>query len=155
MCTCNSKNFISMHLSSSSIVSYAPKTFHYKKFLSSLYSHLKSPSVLFHLLEDVGLTAVLCVSLCSRDSKKSKGKKQYTKKEVIGIIGSGKTRTLSEFTDSRWSIVNSPWSIQLPSTNNDDGHLLELTGPKTVSVPFYRIKPPSRCGDSLFTALYV
>lgn len=50
---------------------------------------------------------------------------------------SGETSTLAEFAESKWSIVNSPWSLKLPNTNDDDGHLLELTGPQTVSVlPF-------------------
>lgn len=56
---------------------------------------------------------------------------------MVGLLGSGETRNLAEFSESEWSLVNSPWSLKLPKTKNDDGHLLELTGPQTVSVlPF-------------------
>ncbi|KAK6151071.1 hypothetical protein DH2020_016003 [Rehmannia glutinosa] len=67
-----------------------------------------------------------------RDIKKSKGKKACRKRVVVGIMESGETCTLAEFSESEWTIVNSPWSLKLPNTNNDDGHLLELTGPQTV-----------------------
>ncbi|KAL3844933.1 hypothetical protein ACJIZ3_002336 [Penstemon smallii] len=73
----------------------------------------------------------LVMSLQMRDSKKPKGKKKLAR-EVVCIMESGETRTLAEFAESEWSIVNSPWSLQLPNTNNDDGHILELTGPHTV-----------------------
>ncbi|KAG8384191.1 hypothetical protein BUALT_Bualt04G0092400 [Buddleja alternifolia] len=74
----------------------------------------------------------LVLSLQMRDSKKSKGKKECTRRAVVGIMGSGETRTLAEFAEAEWSLVNSPWSLQLPTIDSDDGHLLELTGPQTV-----------------------
>lgn len=51
----------------------------------------------------------------------------------------GKTRTLAEFAESKWSMVDSPWSLKLPNANNDDGHLLEMTGPHTVSIIHFYI----------------
>lgn len=59
---------------------------------------------------------------------------------MVGIMDSGKACTLAEFADSKWSMVNSPWSLKLPSTNNDDGHLFEMNGPHTVRIlHFYLI----------------
>lgn len=49
-------------------------------------------------------------------------------------MASGKSCTLAEFTGSKWSMVNSPWSVKLPNSNNDDGHIFELIGPHTVSI---------------------
>ncbi|KAK4410110.1 Glycine-rich domain-containing protein 2 [Sesamum angolense] len=74
----------------------------------------------------------LVMSLQMRNSKKSRGKGENVRKEVVGITESGEKCTLAELTESKWSLVNSPWSLQFPITNNDDGHLLELTGPLTV-----------------------
>ncbi|CAA3015352.1 Hypothetical predicted protein [Olea europaea subsp. europaea] len=72
------------------------------------------------------------INLQVRYSKKSKSKKNNIRREVVGIPKSGETITLAEFVEKQWSLINSPWSLQLPCTNNDDGHLLELTGPRTV-----------------------
>ncbi|KAL0461918.1 UNVERIFIED_CONTAM: Glycine-rich domain-containing protein 2 [Sesamum latifolium] len=74
----------------------------------------------------------LVMSLHMRNSKKSRGKGESMRKEVVGITESGEKCTLAEFAESKWSLVNSPWSLRFPITNNDDGHLLELIGPQTV-----------------------
>ncbi|KAL0450088.1 UNVERIFIED_CONTAM: Glycine-rich domain-containing protein 1 [Sesamum latifolium] len=74
----------------------------------------------------------LVLSLQMRDLRKSKGKKECRRRVVVGIMESGETCTLAESADSEWSMVNSPWSLKLPNINNDDGHILELTGPQTV-----------------------
>ncbi|KAK4477409.1 hypothetical protein RD792_016630 [Penstemon davidsonii] len=74
----------------------------------------------------------LVMSLEMRDLKKAQGEKECRRREVVGIMESGETRILAEFAESEWSIVNSSWSLQFPSRNNDDGHLLELTGPQTI-----------------------
>lgn len=76
-----------------------------------------------------------------RDSKNSKGKIRSLRREVIGTIESGEKFTLAEFAQSEWSIVNSPWSLQLPNKNNDDGHLLELNGPHTVGHIIFSATP--------------
>ncbi|GER30738.1 hypothetical protein STAS_06697, partial [Striga asiatica] len=77
-------------------------------------------------------TGNLVLSLHMRDFKKSKDKKECRKRTVVGITGKGETCTLAEFVESEWSIVDSPWSLKLPDTTDDDGHLLELIGPHTV-----------------------
>ncbi|KAI3462624.1 hypothetical protein Pfo_019287 [Paulownia fortunei] len=82
-----------------------------------------------HVIDEAGN---LVMSLQMRDSKKSKGKIEGMRREVVGTMESGEKCILAEFAESEWSIINSPWSLQLPNTNNDDGHLLELTGPQTV-----------------------
>ncbi|KAL0431416.1 UNVERIFIED_CONTAM: Glycine-rich domain-containing protein 2 [Sesamum radiatum] len=74
----------------------------------------------------------LVMSLHMRNSKKSRGKGESMRKEVVGITESAEKCTLAEFAESKWSLVNSPWSLRFPITNNDDGHLLELIGPQTV-----------------------
>lgn len=53
---------------------------------------------------------------------------------MVGITESGETCTLAEFTETQWSMVNSPWSLKVPNTKTDDDHLLEVTGPHTVSI---------------------
>ncbi|KAL6512958.1 hypothetical protein OROHE_019748 [Orobanche hederae] len=72
------------------------------------------------------------MSLHTRDSKKSKGKIEGMRREVVGLMESGQKCTLAEFAGTKWSMVNSPWSLQLSNAHNDDGHLLELIGPQTV-----------------------
>ncbi|KAG6394310.1 hypothetical protein SASPL_144894 [Salvia splendens] len=74
----------------------------------------------------------MVLNLHMRDQHKSKGKKESIRKVVVRIMDSGKACTLAEFAESKWSMVNSPWSLKLPNTNNDDGHLFEMTGPHTV-----------------------
>ncbi|EYU41349.1 hypothetical protein ABFS82_12G024600 [Erythranthe guttata] len=74
----------------------------------------------------------LIMSLQTRVSKKSKGKIGSMRREVVGTTESGERCKLAVFAESKWSIVNSPWSLKLPNKNNDDGHFLELTGPHTV-----------------------
>ncbi|XP_057784319.1 glycine-rich domain-containing protein 1-like [Salvia miltiorrhiza] len=74
----------------------------------------------------------MVLNLHMRDQQKSKGKKESRRKVVVGIMDSGKTCNLAEFAESKWSMVNSPWSLKLPNGNNDDGHLFEMTGPQTV-----------------------
>lgn len=61
------------------------------------------------------------------------GNKGCKRRQVIGTTAAGETLTLAESADSEWSMVNSPWFLQLPSSNDDDGHILQLTGPHTVS----------------------
>ncbi|KAG6436864.1 hypothetical protein SASPL_101768 [Salvia splendens] len=74
----------------------------------------------------------MLLNLHMRDLHKSRGKKECRRRVVIGNMTSGKSCTLAEFTGSKWSMVNSPWSVKLPNANNDDGHIFELTGPHTV-----------------------
>ncbi|KAH6759921.1 DNA-binding protein [Perilla frutescens var. frutescens] len=74
----------------------------------------------------------MVLNLQMRDLQKSKGKKECRRRVVVGVMDSGKTCTLAEFAESKWSMVNSPWSLKLPNANNDDGHLLEMTGPHAV-----------------------
>ncbi|XP_057784320.1 glycine-rich domain-containing protein 1-like [Salvia miltiorrhiza] len=74
----------------------------------------------------------MVLNLHMRELQKSRGKKECRRRVVVGIMASGKTSTLAEFAGSKWSMVNSPWSVKLPNANNDDGHLFELTGPHTV-----------------------
>lgn len=82
-----------------------------------------------------------------RASKKGIGRKELIRRVVVGMMDSGKKCTLAESIDSGWSLVNSPWSLLLPNTNNDDGHLFELTGPQTVSFPLEpRILPKKYYG---------
>ncbi|XP_073151155.1 glycine-rich domain-containing protein 1-like isoform X4 [Henckelia pumila] len=72
------------------------------------------------------------ISLKIRGFKKLKGKKTIVRRELVGIMQSGETCTLAEFSDSKWSFVNSTWSLQFPSSKQDDGHLLALIGPQNV-----------------------
>ncbi|KAL1545207.1 glycine-rich domain-containing protein 1-like [Salvia divinorum] len=74
----------------------------------------------------------MLLNLHIRDLHKSRGKKECRRRVLIGNMVSGKSCTLAEFTGSKWSMVNSPWSVKIPNANNDDGHLFELTGPHTV-----------------------
>lgn len=48
---------------------------------------------------------------------------------------SGETRTLAEYMENGWSFMDNLWLLHLPSkSKNDDGHIFELTGTKTVSI---------------------
>lgn len=74
----------------------------------------------------------LVMSLQMRSSKKLMGNKGCKRRQVTGTTAAGETRTLAESTDSEWSMVNSPWFLQFPCSKDDDGHILQLTGPHTV-----------------------
>ena len=76
----------------------------------------------------------------SRDFKKSKEKNDsMLRKEVIGIIKSGGTNRVAEFSGTEWLLIDSNWSVKLPGTVNEDGYLLELIGDHRVSIyPFSR-----------------
>ncbi|XP_073151115.1 glycine-rich domain-containing protein 1-like [Henckelia pumila] len=88
----------------------------------------------------------LVMSLQMRSSKKLMGNKKFKRKQVIGTTAAGETRTLAKFVDSEWSMVNSPWFLQLPSSNDDDGHILQLSGPHIVRLfPGSRLDYESKC----------
>lgn len=70
--------------------------------------------------------------MISRNLRKPRGRNGLRKRVVVGITETGKTSVLAAFAGLKWSMVNSPWSLKFPNANNDDGHLLEMTGPYTV-----------------------
>ncbi|XP_073057955.1 glycine-rich domain-containing protein 1-like isoform X1 [Primulina eburnea] len=88
----------------------------------------------------------LVMNLQIRSSKKLTEKKECKRRLVIGTTAAGETRTLAESVDSKWSMVNSPWFLQFPSSNNDDGHILQLSGPHIVRLfPGRRLDYESKC----------
>lgn len=70
-----------------------------------------------------------------RDNKKLKEPNdEFPKKEVIGITESGEMRTLAKLVGTKWSFVDSSWSVRI-LTNADGGvPFFELTGHHTVSI---------------------
>jgi len=55
-------------------------------------------------------------------------------KEVVGLMESGETHTLAEYTENGWSFMNNLWLLHLPNKSKNDSHIFELTGTKTVSI---------------------
>jgi len=55
-------------------------------------------------------------------------------KKVVGVMKSGETRTLAEFIENGWSVLENLWFTHLPHKCKNDGHLFELTGAKTVCI---------------------
>ncbi|XP_027914294.1 glycine-rich domain-containing protein 1 [Vigna unguiculata] len=53
-------------------------------------------------------------------------------KKVVGVMKSGETRTLAEFIENGWSVLENLWFTHLPHKCKNDGHLFELTGAKTL-----------------------
>lgn len=82
------------------------------------------------------LNHIICwLGLYSRDSTKTKVKdKSILKKQVIGVLKSGETSTLAEFVGTRWSLMDSQWSLQLKKKSNEDVHLFELMGCRMVVI---------------------
>lgn len=64
-----------------------------------------------------------------RDNKKLKETNdEFPKKEVIGITETGEMRTLAKLVGTKWSSIDSSWSVQI-LTNADIGvPFFELTG---------------------------
>ncbi|KZV58438.1 hypothetical protein F511_22122 [Dorcoceras hygrometricum] len=94
------------------------------------------------------IAGVLVMSLQMRSSKKFMGNKGGQRRRLIGTTAAGETLTLAESADSGWSMVNSPWFLNLPSVNDDDddGHILQLTGPHSVRLyPGRRLEYESKC----------
>ncbi|KAK8472207.1 hypothetical protein PHAVU_002G143100 [Phaseolus vulgaris] len=52
--------------------------------------------------------------------------------KVVGLMKSGETRTLAEFIENGWSVLENLWFFHLPHKCTNDGHLFELTGAKTL-----------------------
>lgn len=70
-----------------------------------------------------------------RDYNKSKGKSDsMLRQEVIAVTKSGETYTLAEFVGTEWSLIDAQWFICFHNNQNDDGHLLKLTGPRNVRI---------------------
>lgn len=68
-----------------------------------------------------------------RDRKLKEPNNESPIKEVIGITESGEMRTLAKLVGTKWSFIDSSWSIQI-LTNADIGvPFFELTGHHTVS----------------------
>ena len=67
------------------------------------------------------------ISLQMRDLKNAKNIGNPGK-EVVGLMKSGETRTLAEFMENGWSILENLWLFHLPNKSTNDGHLFELTG---------------------------
>ncbi|BAT99399.1 hypothetical protein LR48_Vigan07g130500 [Vigna angularis] len=53
-------------------------------------------------------------------------------KKVVGVMKSGEIRTLAEFIENGWSVLENLWFFHLPHKCTNDGHLFELTGAKTL-----------------------
>ncbi|XP_027360144.1 glycine-rich domain-containing protein 1 isoform X4 [Abrus precatorius] len=73
------------------------------------------------------------ISLQMRDLKNAKNAGNPGK-EVVGLMKSGETRTLAEFMENGWSVLENLWLFHLPNKCTNDGHLFELTGTKTVKI---------------------
>ncbi|KAM7520327.1 hypothetical protein LguiB_019289 [Lonicera macranthoides] len=75
------------------------------------------------------------ISLQMRDCEKAKVKNnQILRKEVIGITELGEMHTLAACVGTEWSLIDSPWSLQLQKTINKEGYLFELTGHRTMKL---------------------
>ncbi|KAG2696055.1 hypothetical protein I3760_07G041000 [Carya illinoinensis] len=95
--------------------------------LPGMFRHTKS---LAHVIDETGVEVL---SLQMRDSSQDKaGENCIHRKEVIGIMASGETRTLAEFVGTGWSLMDSHWSLQFQKKSSDDGHIFELAGNRTI-----------------------
>ncbi|KAF8406138.1 hypothetical protein HHK36_008218 [Tetracentron sinense] len=75
------------------------------------------------------------INIQMRDLKKSEVRNNcISKKEVIGIIGSGETHVLAEFVGTRWTLMDSHWSFQRQKKSSEDGHIFEVTGNRMVKL---------------------
>ncbi|XP_020216431.1 glycine-rich domain-containing protein 1 [Cajanus cajan] len=73
------------------------------------------------------------ISLQMRDLKNAKNIGNPGK-EVVGLMKSGESCTLAEFTENGWSVLENLWLLHLPNKCTDCGHLFELSGAKTVKI---------------------
>lgn len=78
-------------------------------------------------------TGTRIISLQMRDLKNAKNIGNPGK-EVVGLMESGETRTLAEFMENGWSVLENLWSLHLPNKCSNDGHIFELTGTKMVKI---------------------
>ncbi|KAL8117873.1 hypothetical protein AgCh_015675 [Apium graveolens] len=82
-----------------------------------------------HITDETGNELI---SLQMRDRKLKEPNNEFPKKEVIGITESGEMRTLAKLVGTKWSFVDSSWSVQI-FTNADVGiPFFELKGHHTV-----------------------
>ncbi|KAI4314456.1 hypothetical protein L6164_027364 [Bauhinia variegata] len=84
-----------------------------------------------HFTDETGSEVI---SLQMRDLKKAKDI-CITGKEVIGLLKSGETRTLAEFSGNEWSVMDNLWLFHIQNKCRDDDHLFELiSGTRMVKV---------------------
>nr|XP_017218219.1 PREDICTED: glycine-rich domain-containing protein 1-like isoform X1 [Daucus carota subsp. sativus]XP_017218220.1 PREDICTED: glycine-rich domain-containing protein 1-like isoform X1 [Daucus carota subsp. sativus] len=73
------------------------------------------------------------ISLQMRDNRKLKrADNELLKKEVIGITESGETRTLAKLVGTKWSLIDSSWSVRILTSVDIGVPFFELTGHRTV-----------------------
>ncbi|EXC03907.1 hypothetical protein L484_016112 [Morus notabilis] len=78
-------------------------------------------------------TGAKLIHLRLRNSEKAKARESHgLKKEVIGTMKSGETRTLTETVGTGWSLMNSHWSLHPSKNSGGENHICELVGHKMV-----------------------
>lgn len=77
----------------------------------------------------------IAVNLLDRSLKKDKLKENSSPmKEVTAIMKSGKEDRLAEFLGTRWSILDSQWSLLIQTNSTEEDYLCELVGLGTVFI---------------------
>ncbi|KAJ6868483.1 glycine-rich domain-containing protein 1-like isoform X1 [Populus alba x Populus x berolinensis] len=75
------------------------------------------------------------ISLQMRNSTKAKEKERsILKQQVTGVMKTGETCILAEFVGNRWCLMDSQWYLEPKKKSNEDGHLFELIGCRTVKL---------------------
>ncbi|KAK3031290.1 hypothetical protein RJ639_035590 [Escallonia herrerae] len=75
------------------------------------------------------------ISIQMRHAKKQDGSnKGSSKKEVIGMTGSGETCVLADFIRERWFLMGSQWFSQLQRKDSEEHHIFELVGGKKMTI---------------------
>lgn len=62
---------------------------------------------------------------------------------------SGEARTIAEYMENGWSVLDSLWSLHLPNKGRNDGHIFEFRGTKTVSIYYPVLKISCHAMSSL------
>ena len=62
---------------------------------------------------------------------------ELLKKEVIGITESGETRTLAKLVGTKWSLIDSSWSVRILTSVDIGVPFFELTGHRTVRLTWF------------------
>ncbi|KAL0897900.1 hypothetical protein Bca101_081861 [Brassica carinata] len=86
--------------------------------------HAKSST---HVVDE---TQTEVISLQMSDGATLKGD-HTAQRQVIGVMDSGETRVLAEYTDTFWSLLDSKWSLK---QTNGDSSVFELFGTRVVKI---------------------
>ncbi|XP_059629772.1 glycine-rich domain-containing protein 1-like [Cornus florida] len=75
------------------------------------------------------------INIQMRDPKRSEGaKNRISKKEVIGMTGSGETRVLAEFVGEGWLLMGSQWFFQLQKKVSEEDYMFGLIGNRKMVI---------------------